>query len=75
VRVEHSRGNDPGRELGDARLHRRIQTRQPLDLGIDQRGVAVLDIGNRLRCVEHFADLGESLHHSLGELRILDEFP
>jgi hypothetical protein len=79
VGVEHGRGNDPGRgrvheELGDARLHGGALARQPLDLGIDQRGVPVLDIGDCLGRVEHFADLAEALHHSLGELGVLNEF-
>src|SRR6516162_4659258 len=38
-------------------------------------GVPVLDIGDCLGRIVHFADLAKALHHSLGELGILDEFP
>src|SRR6516162_8883986 len=38
-------------------------------------GVPVLDIGDCLGRIEHFADLAKALHHSLGESGILDEFP
>jgi hypothetical protein len=64
-------GNVTGFTLMSAELDAK---RQPLDLGIDRRGVPVLDIGGCLGRIEHFADLAKALHHSLGELGILDEF-
>ena len=80
MRVEHRRGDDPGRgriheELGNPRPHSRTQARQTVDLSIDEHGVPVLNIGDCLGRIEDFADLGKPLHHPLGKLRILDEFP
>ena len=44
------------------------------DLGVDRGGVAILQLADRLRRVEHLAVVRNARQHPLRELRKLDEF-
>ena len=78
VRVQHRRRDDARRrrvheELAEPGFHRRRQPLVARDLGVDRGRVAIFQLADRLRRVEHLAVVRNARHHPLRELRELDE--
>src|SRR5262249_22161311 len=60
-------------ELGEPGFHRRRQSLVARDLRIDRGRIAILQLADRLRRVEHLAVVRDARQHPLRELRKLDE--
>ena len=80
VRVQHRRRDDARRrrvheQLAEAGFHRRRQPLVARDLAVDRGRVAIFQLADRLRRVEHLAVVRNARQHPLRELRELDEFP